>query len=131
VSGPTFIGDDLDWPAQLLPDGPLLFVTYWFDSREQKIIDGKVLDEDFSVRRWIPAPEVYLDGEPVPASWSGWCYPLPVGPHEIEVRSPHPARLTVTVTSLANVTVIYRAKLRFRSDSPNTPTGTGTLIPGG
>ena len=127
MSGPAFVGDDLDSPAQSLPGPPLLLVTYWFDSRDQMVAGGKVIDEQPSVAGWIDAPEVYLDGAPVPASWSGWCYPLPVGPHEIEVRSFRPARLSMAITSTANVTVVYRAKLRFRSDSAGEPQGTGTL----
>jgi hypothetical protein len=127
MTGPTFVGDDLDSPEQPLPETPLLFVVYWFQSWERVVADGKVIDETFTSNRWIDAPEVYLDGAPVPASWSGWCYPLPVGPHEIEVRSPLSARLTFTVTPTANVTVVYRAKLRFRSGSDAEPEGGATL----
>jgi hypothetical protein len=128
VTGPIFVGDDLDSPAQPLPETPLLFVVYWFDSRELLVADRKAIGDTISIRRWIAAPEVYLDDERVPASWSGWCYPLLPGPHEIEVRSPRPARLTFTVTSLANVTLIYRAELRFHGDSPGGPDGEATLI---
>jgi hypothetical protein len=127
MSGPTFVGDNLDSPAQPLPEPPLLFVTYWFDSREQVVAEGIVIDEQPSIQRWIAPPEVYLDGAPAPASWSGWCYPLPAGPHEIEVRAPCPARLSVNVTPTAQVAVVYRAKLRFRSDASGEPEGTGTL----
>jgi hypothetical protein len=93
-----------------------LVVTYWFDSAVDLVRDGVVVDDQPNWDTWIEPPVVQLDGVPVAASWARWWYPLPSGPHEIEVTGPVPAAGRVEVDEGAVVSLAYRANLRLRKD---------------
>src|SRR5690606_3174914 len=69
---------------------------------------------------WTSPPTVRIAGRPAPASWSTWWYPVPAGPHDIEVTEPASARLRVQVVAGRTHYVHCRARIRVvrdRSDS--------------
>jgi hypothetical protein len=115
-SGPVFVGDDPDAAVLTPPPGwGSVLVSYWFTSGTGGLDHGRVQPERPNVDRWISRPGVVLDGDPVPAGWSGWWYPLPPGRHMLEVRTPAPASLVVDVSGGAQTRLVYRAELSVLS----------------
>ncbi len=117
------------------PDGSGgLLLTCWFVSKVELTSGGAVVNDRPNYETWVDPPEVRIDGEPVRASWSSWWYPLPPGPHHVEIGSPAPASTRVEVTGGDNTLVFYRADLRIQKDAADTEVlerrGTGSLRAG-
>ena len=121
---PVFVGDDPRTPAWPVPDEPGLLIAYWFCTVDAWRPEGTGWRNDIgSWRTWIARPEVSIDGMPVAAGWSGWWYPVPPGPHLVEVRSPAPATRRVNVPAKGRPLLAYRAYLSFCVD-----VGTDTVL---
>jgi hypothetical protein len=129
VTGGHLAGDA---PVPAPPPGHgAVVLTLWFDSTVELGTDDRVVDERPNYDIWIPAPVVRIDGVPVPVSWARWWYPLPAGPHEVEVARPVAATRRVQLADGVTVALAYRARLRIRKDATDTRVlgqgGTATL----
>lgn len=113
VTTPDFVGDypqATDLPRLPAGHGAIL-CRYSFDSKVDVERPGRPTYTEFNHGIWVPPPVVHIDGREVRASWSGWWYPLPSGPHQIEVREPVAATLRVEVTPGATHWLRYRVDL--------------------
>lgn len=137
---PKFLGDHLDRALPALPTPTALWgaivVVYWFRSHIKIFNDGRLEDEEFNLTRWTDPPDARIDRLSVPASWSGWWYPLPEGPHRLEIRAPGATASVLNVNVAAGTTqrFLYRAEVTYhvdlQTDEVFDVSATGTLDAG-
>lgn len=115
---PVFVGDGALPPAR--PGSGRVLLTFHFTSQVQLYRDGVQVHDRPNYDVWIPPPVLRIDGQPVRASWSTWCYPLRPGPHEIEVGEPAAARQRVEVAAGTLLRLAYQASITIRKDHTDT-----------
>jgi hypothetical protein len=129
-----YVGDRPNVGLPALPPGfGALLVSYWFTSTVEIVHADRVMDDGANFDVWTPWPDVRLDGQPVPASWAHWWYPLRSGPHEISVNGPAAARFRTDLAAGQVLRLKYRADVRIRKHISDTivvdHTGTATFRP--
>ncbi len=86
VRAAWFVGDVPDAEPPEVPEGcggVLLQLRFSSSVRKRGRIEG------FAFRPlWMEDPVVCVDGQRVPGDWSGWCYAMTPGFHEVEVAAP-------------------------------------------
>ncbi|HEX5494335.1 MAG TPA: hypothetical protein VFX70_07170 [Mycobacteriales bacterium] len=118
---PRFLGDGDGTGGPVPPDGwGAVACVFWFTSAVDLVRADRVVNDRSNYDIWVPRPVLRVDGRDVPASWSGWWYPLRPGPHQVEVLEPAPAGLRVQVTAGATDRLRYRARIRIRKDHTDT-----------
>ncbi|MEV4202672.1 hypothetical protein [Micromonospora globbae] len=113
-----FLGD-ADAPPPP-PGHGVLVVTFHFTSKVELYRSGMLLRDRPNWDIWVPPPVLTVDGQPVRASWSTWCYPLPAGPHQVDVREPAAAGRRVEVVAGEAHRLRYDASVTIRKDHTDT-----------